>query len=100
MFKAIEAPCDMVFLDGRLKKADLELLDPLVTTDTVFVLDDFEGIEKGVANLMQLSTFEKLKGHFLVLPASADWLAQRGFTSHSVTAVFMPSSSFVFSRQG
>jgi predicted O-methyltransferase YrrM len=100
MFKAIDAPCDMVFLDGRLKKADLELLDPLITEDTVFVLDDFEGMEKGVINLTQLVTLEKAKNHFLLYPPSTQWLAQRGYSSHSVTAVLLPVSSFVFAKQG
>lgn len=100
MFKEIDAPCDMVFLDGRLKKADLELLEPLVTEETLFVLDDFEGMEKGVINLTQLVGVEKLKKHFLLYPPSTQWLAQRGYTSHSVTAVLLPISSFVFAKQG
>lgn len=100
MFKAIEAPCDMVFLDGRLKKQDLQLLDPLITSETLFVLDDFEGMEKGVINLTQLMSLEKLRDHFLLYPPSTSWLADRGYTSHSVTAVLMPVSRFSFTRQG
>jgi predicted O-methyltransferase YrrM len=100
MFAAIDAPCDMVFLDGRLRKQDLQLLDPLITEDTIFVLDDFEGMEKGVINLTQLMSMEKLRNHFLLFPPSTSWLAQRGYTSHSVSAVLMPMSSFVFTRQG
>jgi predicted O-methyltransferase YrrM len=100
MFKAIDGPCDLVFLDGRLKKQDLELLDPLITDDTIFVLDDFEGMEKGVINLTLLMGMEKLKEHFLLFPASTGWLAQRGFISHSVTAVLIPKSKFAFTRQG
>jgi hypothetical protein len=100
MFQRIEAPCDMVFLDGRLKKQDLELLDPLITEDTVFVLDDFEGMEKGVINLTQLMGMEKLKNHFLLYPPPMSWLAKRGYTSHSVTAVLIPVSRFAFTKQG
>lgn len=100
MFMAIDAPCDMVFLDGRLKKSDLQLLDPLITQETVFALDDFEGMEKGVINLTHLMTLEKLQNHFLVYPPSFEWLAKRGHTSHSITAVLMPISRFSFTRQG
>ena len=100
MFTAIDAQCDMVFLDGRLKKSDLSLLDPLITKDTIFALDDFEGMEKGVINLTQLMTMDKLKDHFLLNPPAVSWLADRGHTSHSVTAVLLPVSSFVFTRQG
>lgn len=100
LFRAIDAPCDMVFLDGRLKKQDLEVLDPLITSDTLFFLDDFEGMEKGVINLTLLRGMEKLKDHFLINPPSTGWLAERGYTSHSVTAVLLPTSRFVFTRQG
>lgn len=41
---------DMFYLDGRLVKEDLFLISDLVNDETVFVYDDFEGIEKGVAN--------------------------------------------------
>ena len=100
MFKAIDAPCDLVFLDGRLKKRDLELLEGLVSEETIFILDDFEGMEKGVINLTFLMDMEKLRNHFLLYPASAAWLAKRGYTSHSVTAVLIPTSRFVFTKQG
>ncbi len=100
MFANIEGTCDMVFLDGRLKQPDLQLLDPLITQDTFFILDDFEGMEKGVINLTQLMGMEKLRHHFLLFPPSMGWLADRGYTSHSVTAVLIPVSWFVFARQG
>lgn len=100
MFKTIDAPCDMVFLDGRLKTQDLQLLDRLITRETFFVLDDFEGMEKGVINLTQLMGLEKLHDHFLLYPPSIGWLAERGYTSHSLTAVLIPVSWFHFTRQG
>lgn len=100
MFKTIDAPCDMVFLDGRLKTQDLQLLDPLITHETFFVLDDFEGMEKGVINLTQLMGLEKLRSHFLLYPPSTRWLVERGYTSHSLTAVLLPVSWFGFTRQG
>lgn len=100
MFKAIVGHFDIVFLDGRLKTQDLELLDPLITRETLFVLDDFEGMEKGVINLTQLVGMEKLHSHFLIFPPSSEWLARRGYTSHSVTGVLMPVSWFVFTKQG
>lgn len=46
---------DMVYLDGRLSQDDMEPLSKIIRKDTVFVLDDFEGTEKGVANAMLLS---------------------------------------------
>lgn len=47
---------DIVYLDGRLTEKDFEPLAKIVHTDTVFVLDDFEGVEKGVVNALMLES--------------------------------------------
>jgi hypothetical protein len=47
---------DLVYLDGRLTEKDFEPLAKIVHTDTVFVLDDFEGVEKGVVNALMLES--------------------------------------------
>ena len=47
---------DLVYLDGRLGKDDIDALNKIIYADTVFVLDDFEGTEKGVANAMMLES--------------------------------------------
>lgn len=62
---------DMVFLDGRLQPDDVPLLEQLTHGSTVFLLDDFEGIEKGVANagmLLSSKQYNKLYYH-LVYPS-------------------------------
>lgn len=66
---------DLVFLDGRLLPGDIELLQALSHSQTVFALDDFEGIEKGVINASQLlksSTFNKLYYHLVYPPVDMD----------------------------
>lgn len=55
---------DLVYLDGRLGQDDFEPLSKLVHSETVFVLDDFEGVEKGVANAMMLEG----TGRILIYP--------------------------------
>lgn len=45
---------DLVYLDGRLSEKDIPHLMSVITNETVFVLDDFEGTEKGVANAIVL----------------------------------------------
>ena len=45
---------DMLFIDGRLAAEDLRLLAALDPRSTIYVLDDFEGIEKGVENCIAL----------------------------------------------
>lgn len=45
---------DLIYLDGRLGQEDAEPLSKIIHDKTVFVLDDFEGIEKGVTNALML----------------------------------------------
>jgi hypothetical protein len=59
MFKDMankEVKVDLVYLDGRLGQDDIEPLSKIVHDKTVFVMDDFEGTEKGVANAMMLES--------------------------------------------
>lgn len=67
MFKFLadkEVKVDLVYLDGRLGNDDVEPLSKIVHDKTVFVMDDFEGVEKGVANAMMLES----PGRVLVYP--------------------------------
>ena len=67
MFKFLadkEVKVDLVYLDGRLGQDDVEPLSKIIHDKTVFVLDDFEGVEKGVANAMMLES----PGRVLVYP--------------------------------
>ena len=57
MFKDLaekDMKVDLVYLDGRLQQEDFEPLNKIIHDQTVFVFDDFEGIEKGVVNAMML----------------------------------------------
>ena len=59
MFKFLadnERKVDLVYLDGRLSNDDVEPLSKIVHDKTVFVMDDFEGVEKGVVNAMMLES--------------------------------------------
>jgi predicted O-methyltransferase YrrM len=51
---------DLMYLDGRLQREDLELFHKIVHDQTVFVFDDFEGLEKGVINAMMLDGANRL----------------------------------------
>jgi len=94
---------DACYLDGRLQDEDLPLLDSLIGKDVIIALDDFEGMEKGVANLMKLSTMEKLRGHVLIHPPSFSNFSSlpifKTNYSRSLTAVFIPGNRFAFTRQ-
>jgi hypothetical protein len=59
MFKALadkDWKVDLVYLDGRLGQEDIEPLNKIIHDKTVFVLDDFEGTEKGVVNALMLES--------------------------------------------
>ena len=45
---------DLVLIDGRLQNEDLVLFEKLINTQTIILLDDFEGVEKGLINYIQL----------------------------------------------
>lgn len=55
---------DLIYLDGRLSNQDVEPLSKIIHDRTVFVMDDFEGVEKGVTNAMMLES----TGRMLVYP--------------------------------
>ncbi len=45
---------DLLYLDGRLQQEDFQYFPSIIHDQTIFVFDDFEGIEKGVVNAMML----------------------------------------------
>jgi predicted O-methyltransferase YrrM len=55
---------NLIYLDGRMTPQDFEPLGKIVKDTTVFVMDDFEGVEKGVANAMMLEN----AGRLLIYP--------------------------------
>jgi predicted O-methyltransferase YrrM len=55
---------DLMYLDGRLQREDLELFHKIIHDQTIFVFDDFEGIEKGVINAMMVES----PGRVLIYP--------------------------------
>ena len=53
LLEAGSAP-DMFFIDGRIAKEDLDLMSRLDRKSTIYILDDFEGTEKGLENALIL----------------------------------------------
>ena len=45
---------DLFFFDGGLQSSDLKYIAQLSGENTIFVVDDFEGISKGVINFLAL----------------------------------------------
>jgi Protein of unknown function DUF115 len=66
MFRDIQEPVDLFFFDGRIQAEDIAEIQRLMKPSTVFVLDDYVGHAKGVANVRLLATF--LTEHALIMP--------------------------------
>lgn len=92
MLGRLTGPFDFVHLDGRLTEKDGPLLQQLLSPEAIVALDDFEGVEKGVANLMYMRSAGLLPQHFLVYPAPAHLLETIGLSDRSLTAILVPTS--------
>ena len=62
---------DLFHVDGRLNQDDLPLLVDLQVMESIILLDDFEGIEKGVANAFALQGIVS-KSHVMIYPPKPD----------------------------
>ena len=91
---------DLVHLDGRLMKEDLPLLPQLCSPQAVIVLDDFEGVEKGVLNLLALRNNERFAKYLLAYPPDRQVLERFGLPDVSTTAFLFPGESLLFAPQG
>ena len=58
---------DLIFLDGRIQDTDLKIFEQLINKQTIILLDDFEGAEKGVVNYIKLKKNYKIKNPFFGL---------------------------------
>lgn len=90
--RGTDSKFDLLHLDGRLQAEDFALLRTLCAPDLVVVLDDFEGVEKGVANLANMQGTQFLTGHLLIYPCPEELLRRFGITDHSTTALLIPQS--------
>lgn len=79
---------DLMNIDGRLNAQEMELLGKVIHERTVFVLDDFEGLEKGVSNAFALMSV--LKNYTIVYPPERELLSKHGFTDQCFTAMLLP----------
>ncbi len=88
-------------IDGRLSDEDLKFLSCLGYQKGVFVLDDFEGIEKGVSNAFMLNKLLS-KSHILIYPPRQDWTFGWGlnhFSGEASCALYVPRSHFSITAQ-
>jgi hypothetical protein len=66
---------------------------------TVFALDDFEGIEKGVANYSLLQKIIPYYSHILMYPPDRETLTYFGLRDRCTTALVVPNTLFRITAQ-
>ena len=96
-----EKKFDIMHLDGRLQKVDYDLLKNNITENTIFILDDFEGIEKGVSNFLNLinNLLISRKSHLLINPINNEIISKYDLVEKSSTAVLLPTKYILFTYQ-
>ncbi len=90
---------DIINLDGRLGPTDFEVLFNVATESTIFLLDDFEGVEKGVANAFNLLQHPNLRVYTLIYPPERDILMKYGLIEPCFTAMLIPLPIIQFNNQ-
>jgi hypothetical protein len=99
MFKGLGGAYNFAHFDGRIQREDIPYLRQLFHPSAIIALDDFEGMEKGVANLMLMREHDLMSNHFLVYPCQASLTRELGFSDESTTAVLLPKSLISYTNQ-
>lgn len=94
MFKKLDTnlSIDLIHVDGRLENEDFELIKERINHNTFFIIDDFEGNEKGVANLFNLLNNNVISRNTYCVIYPIDNLISKkyGLIEKSTTAVLLP----------
>lgn len=83
---------DFIHLDGRLENEDCSMLQKKINEDTVFMLDDFEGNEKGVVNLFTLLNHNVINRntHCVIYPIDNEVSRNYNLLERSSSAFILP----------
>jgi hypothetical protein len=89
---------DLYYLDGRLGDEDLRVIGSMNLLNSVIVLDDYEGIEKGVHNSALIeSAYPQI--FLTAYPPDAELLKTFGLRHKTSLAVMIPKNLIRFTRQ-
>ena len=94
-----ESRVQFFHVDGRLSKEDVALLMRLSSNDAIVALDDFEGVEKGVANLFNLRAAGAFVDHVAFYPPPERLIRELGFWDRSTTGLLVPRQCIRFTAQ-
>ena len=92
---------DLIHIDGRLGLEDFEIIKKNINKNTIFILDDFEGKEKGVINYINFLKSEMNLNNFYLLsyPIQTETKLKFSLLEKSHSAVLIPSNLIGFSNQ-
>ena len=88
---------DLYFIDGRLQQEDAELLMKMEAGDAIFLIDDFVGTEKGVANAFFLQQLFP-ESFLMAYPVEADFISNFQVYDTPVIAAMIPTKRVNFSN--
>ena len=88
---------DLFYFDGRIMPPDIPQILQLSTPGTLYVFDDFEGTEKGVANIAALRA--SLKGYVLIEPCAPALLERYGIQGRSLAALLINTANLNVTAQ-
>lgn len=80
----------LMHIDGRLGKDDIAPMAQLCAPDAIVALDDFTGIEKGVANLFNLRAAKAFANYVAFYPPGDQMMRRLGFHDRCTTALLAP----------
>lgn len=90
--------CDFLLLDGRLQNEDYEILKNILHKDSIILLDDFEGTEKGVINAINiLENFSK--EYALIYPPTQLILNKNGMHTFCSLGLIIPFTTLIYTNQ-
>ena len=92
---------DLIHIDGRLGLEDFEIIKKNMNENSIFVLDDFEGKEKGIVNYMNFLKCNMSFNNFYLLsyPIQNETKLKFSLLEKSHSAVLIPSNLIGFSNQ-
>ena len=99
MLECLTGKFDLLFIDGRIKNSDIKIILNLITDRSIIVFDDFEGIEKGVANLMLFRQSKEFNNHYQINPPSEEFLKLHNFHSNALLGLLVPLHEFRLTNQ-
>jgi len=103
MFRTIDKKIkiDLIHIDGRVQSKDFEIMKDRISENTLIIFDDYEGIEKGTINWINLINNGVLSRdtHCLINPIQNQVAKSYHLIEPSNTAVVIPISSLRFTPQ-